>query len=381
MSLIPELANLPEISFIDGRTQAQIVDEVFADYAAYMQQVGQDASLPDADPRRLILLSMAGIWHQLFQAVDAAGKANFLRYAEGDSLDHLGAFKHLTRNPAARAQVTMQFSLTSARQSATGVPAGTRVSDAGENYFGTDEYFEIPAGQTSGTVTATAVAAGTAANGLPAGAVNILVDQTPYIAAVLNTDASSGGTEIEADESFTRRIYLAPYSWSAAGPIGAYEWWARQSRADIADVVAWSPEPMHVQIVFTVGDNALPDEGDCAQMEQYLSDETIRPTGDRVEAVAPEETAYNIALSYYINRADSAKAGSIQQAVTAAIADYVAWQRKIGRDIIPSELIHRIMEAGARRVALMEPAYTIVGATQIAKCAAQTITYGGLEDD
>ena len=138
---------------------------------------------------------------------------------------------------------------------------------------------------------------------------------------------------------------------------------------------------MHVQIVFTVGDNALPDEGDCAQMEQYLSDETIRPTGDRVEAVAPEETAYNIALSYYINRADSAKAGSIQQAVTAAIADYVAWQRKIGRDIIPSELIHRIMEAGARRVALTEPAYTIVGATQIAKCAAQTITYGGLEDD
>lgn len=381
MSLIPELANLPEISFIDDRTQAQIVDEVFADYATYMQQAGQDASLPDADPRRLILLSMAGIWHQLFQAVDAAGKANFLRYAEGDYLDHLGAFKHLARNPAARAQVTMQFSLTSARQSATGVPAGTRVSDAGENYFATDEYFEIPAGQTSGTVTATAVTAGTAANGLPAGAVDILVDQTPYIAAVVSVDASSGGTEIEADESFTRRIYLAPYSWSAAGPVGAYEWWARQSRADIADVVAWSPEPMHVQIVFTVGDNALPDEGDCAQMEQYLSDETIRPTGDRVEAVAPEETAYNIALSYYINRADSAKAGSIQQAVTAAIADYVAWQRKIGRDIIPSELIHRIMEAGARRVALMEPAYTIVGATQIAKCAAQTITYGGLEDD
>lgn len=381
MSLIPELANLPEISFIDDHTQAQIVDEVFADYAAYMQQAGQDASLPGADPRRLILLSMADIWHQLFQAVDAAGKANFLRYAAGDYLDHLGAFKRLTRNPAARAQVTMQFSLTSARQSATGVPAGTRVSDAGENYFATDEYFEIPAGQTSGTVTATAVTAGTAANGLPAGAVNILVDQTPYVAAVVNTDASSGGTEIESDESFTRRIYLAPYSWSAAGPIGAYEWWARQSRADIADVVAWSPEPMHVQIVFTVGDNALPDEGDCTQMEQYLSDETIRPTGDRVQAVAPEETAYNIVLSYYISRADSAKAGSIQQAVTAAIADYVAWQRKIGRDIIPSELIHRIMEAGARRVALTEPAYTIVGATQIAKCAAQTITYGGLEDD
>ena len=211
MSLIPELANLPEISFIDDRTQAQIVDEVFADYATYMQQAGQDASLPDADPRRLILLSMAGIWHQLFQAVDAAGKANFLRYAEGDYLDHLGAFKHLARNPAARAQVTMQFSLTSARQSATGVPAGTRVSDAGENYFATDEYFEIPAGQTSGTVTATAVTAGTAANGLPAGAVDILVDQTPYIAAVVSVDASSGGTEIEADESFTRRIYLAPY--------------------------------------------------------------------------------------------------------------------------------------------------------------------------
>ena len=84
----------------------------------------------------------------------------------------------------------------------------------------------------------TAVAPGAAANGLAAGAIDVLVDQTPYIASVVSTTASAGGADIESDDDFTRRIYNAPFSWSVAGPAGAYEYWARQSRADIDDVLA-----------------------------------------------------------------------------------------------------------------------------------------------
>lgn len=382
MSAIPELSNLPEISFIDDRTQAQITDEMIADYTLYMQDAtGSAAELPDADPRRLILLSAANMFHHLFQCVERAGREDLLKYATGAALDHLGAIKKLTRNPASRAQVTMRFSLTAARTSATGVPAGTRVSDQGENYFATDKYFEIPAGSLSGTVTATAVTAGVAANGKPAGSINVLVDQTPYIAEVVNTDASSGGAEIESDDDFTRRIYNAPLSWSVAGPSGAYEYWARQSRADIDDVVAYSPSAANVSVIFTLSGGVLPDSDDCAQMQAYLSDATLRPVADRVVADAPIEVDYNIALTYYINRADSAQASTIQAAVNAAIADYVAWQRKIGRDVIPSELIYRIMQAGARRVALTAPDYTEVLPTRIAKLGQKTIVYGGLEDD
>ena len=206
MSLIPELANLPDVSFTGDRTQAQIYDELVADYMRYLQDnTAETVDLPAADPRRLLLLSMADIFHHLYQCVELAGREDLLKYATGAALDSLGAVKKLARNPASRAKATVQFSLTSARSSATGVPGGTRVSDAGENYFATDEYFEIPAGSLSGEVSVTAVAPGAAANGLAAGAIDVLVDQTPYIASVVSTTASAGGADIESDDDFTRR--------------------------------------------------------------------------------------------------------------------------------------------------------------------------------
>lgn len=382
MSLIPELANLPDVSFTGDRTQAQIYDELVADYMRYLQDnTAEPVDLPAADPRRLLLLSMADIFHHLYQCVELAGREDLLKYATGAALDSLGAVKKLSRNPASRAKATVRFSLTSARSSATGVPGGTRVSDAGENYFATDEYFEIPAGSLSGEVSVTAVAPGAAANGLAAGAIDVLVDQTPYIASVVSTTASAGGADIESDDDFTRRIYNAPFSWSVAGPAGAYEYWARQSRADIDDVLAYSPSAANVSVIFTLDGGTLPTESDCTAMQTYLSDRTIRPVADRVTVSAPSEQSYSIALTYYISRADSAQAATIQAAVGKAIDEYAAWQRSIGRDVNPSELIYRIMAAGARRVALTSPAYATVEATKIAKLATKTVSYGGLEDE
>lgn len=382
MSLIPELANLPDVSFTGDRTQAQIYDELVADYMRYLQDnTAETVDLPAADPRRLLLLSMADIFHHLYQCVELAGREDLLKYATGAALDSLGAVKKLARNPASRAKATVQFSLTSARSSATGVPGGTRVSDAGENYFATDEYFEIPAGSLSGEVSVTAVAQGAAANGLAAGAIDVLVDQTPYIASVVSTTASAGGADIESDDDFTRRIYNAPFSWSVAGPAGAYEYWARQSRADIDDVLAYSPSAANVSVIFTLDGGILPTESDCTAMQTYLSDRTIRPVADRVTVSAPSEQSYSIALTYYISRADSAQAATIQAAVGKAIDEYAAWQRRIGRDVNPSELIYRIMAAGARRVALTSPAYATVEATKIAKLATKTVSYGGMEDE
>lgn len=382
MSLIPELANLPDVSFTGDRTQAQIYDELVADYMRYLQDnTAETVDLPAADPRRLLLLSMADIFHHLYQCVELAGREDLLKYATGAALDSLGAVKKLSRNPASRAKATVQFSLTSARSSATGVPGGTRVSDAGENYFATDEYFEIPAGSLSGEVSVTAVAPGAAANGLAAGAIDVLVDQTPYIASVVSTTASAGGADIESDDDFTRRIYNAPFSWSVAGPAGAYEYWARQSRADIDDVLAYSPSAANVSVIFTLDGGILPTGSDCTAMQTYLSDRTIRPVADRVTVSAPSEQSYSIALTYYISRADSAQAATIQAAVGKAIDEYAAWQRSIGRDVNPSELIYRIMAAGARRVALTSPAYATVEATKIAKLATKTVSYGGLEDE
>ena len=70
-------------------------------------------------------------------------------------------------------------------------------------------------------------------------------------------------------------------------------------------------------------------------MSQHMSAETLRPMNDLVTVRAPAEVKYTVSLTYYINQSDNNRAAAIQQAVSAAVDSYIAWQRKIGRDINP----------------------------------------------
>ena len=77
-----------------------------------------------------------------------------------------------------------------------------------------------------------------------------------------------------------------------------------------------------------------------------------------------------------------AQAVTIQSDVNQAITDYIQWQRHIGRDINPSKLISMIMAAGAKRVVVTYPVYTVVASTKVPTLSSDpTITYGGLEND
>lgn len=382
MSNIEALKNIPEVSFIDNATLESTRDEIFADYTnMYQKLTGETPVLSDADPIRLVLLAVSAKYYQGLQYVDRSGKQDLLKYSYGDFLDNIAAMKKLTRNPAAYASVKMKFSMTSARGEITPIPGGTRVTTESGLYFMTDEYVEIPTGETFIEVQATALTAGKESNELPVGTINKIVDPVAYIAEVENTTVSAGGSDRESDDDFTERIYLAPSSYSVAGPTESYEYHAKQFRADVSDVKAYSPSPSVVNVLFLFDGGVLPTEEELREMEVHLSEKTIRPTADRVVAVAPEEQEYNITLKYFINQRDSAQAMVIQAAVEKAIEEYKTWQRKLGRDINPSELNKRIMLAGAKRAEVTEPAYSKVDADSIAKLGTESVIYGGLEDD
>ena len=137
-----------------------------------------------------------------------------------------------------------------------------------------------------------------------------------------------------------------------------------------------------VDIVFIMADGSTPGEEMITGLQEYLSGKTIRPMTDLLTVSAPEEIQYTIGLTYYINRSDSARAVTIQQAVQQAVADYVTWQRTIGRDINPSKLVALVMAAGAKRVTLTAPEYSAVSGTSVAALSGDpAINYGGLEDD
>ena len=378
------IKSLPDISFIDNKTIDRVRQEMVADYESFISEAtGQTVSLERSSVHRMELYAAAAQIFQAMQYIDRQGKQSILKYSYSDFLDNLAAFKGVTRTPATAATTTVRFTLSAERDTATGIPQGTRVSTAGSIYFATDVYAEIPAGSTTVDVPATCTVAGTDGNGLAIGELTTIVDPIPYVASVSNTTATEGGAEIESDADLAERVFLAPGAYSTAGPEDGYIYHAKAYSPAVGDVVATSDqEAGTVDIVFIMADGSTPGEEMIEGMEGYMRSKDIRPMSDLVRIAAPEEVQYTINLTYYINRSDSAKAVTIQAAVAQAVEDYKTWQRAIGRDVNPSQLTHMVMEAGAKRVTVTAPAYTVVGKTKVSALqGAAVVTYGGLEDD
>lgn len=380
MSNIPELQNVPDVSFIDNLTLENVRDQIMEDYTKkYQELTGEGLELPAADPIRLALLTFAQQFYQGLQYVDWAGKKNLLKYSYGEALDNLAANKSIKRLPAGYATTYLQFSIQNTRTSATGIPAGTRVSNLAGVYFMTSTYAEVPAGEKSVLVQGVALTPGEGTNGLPVDTITQIVDPIPYIYRVTNTTETAGGSDVESDDSLTERVYLYPSSYSTAGAEAAYIYWAKTFRSDVTDVKAYSPEASKVTVLFLL-ESGLPGDEDVAGMYEYLSAKTIRPLTDNLTVQAPATVPYNIQLTYYIDSADAANALAIQTNVNNAIAAYKVWQQKIGRDINPTELIYRIRAAGAKRAAVISPAYTTIDNESVPVVGTQSITYGGLEE-
>lgn len=381
--MINAIKNLPEVSFIDGKTLDDVQSEMVADYEAkYKEVTGKTLTLRRADPETLKLYAVSVQIFQILMHIDMAGKMDLLKYAYGDFLDNLGALRGVTRLPAYPAKATVRFTLSAVQTSAVTIPQGTRVSNGDILYFATDDVAEIAIGSTYVDVPCTCLDDGEVGNGQIAGVLNTLVDPIAYIGSVANTEETTGGSEIESDEDFADRIYLAPGSYSVAGPTDAYIYHTKSYSSSIGDVEVSSPDACEVEVRFLMADNSMPTAGIISEVQEYLSADDKRPLTDQLTVLAPTGQNFNIDVTYYINKSDTDKAVSIQAAVNAAVAEYIAWQTgTIGKDINPSVLTQMMVAAGAKRVNVVSPAFTTVPTGSVARINTQTVTYGGLEDD
>jgi phage-related baseplate assembly protein len=381
------LYGLPDIVFA-GKDPATIKQEIIGGYEqAYREATGEKITLYPGDPRRLFLLTVADMIILQRNLIDWTGKQNLLAFAGGASLDHLGLLLGVTRLPAQRARTTIRFTLSAPQPSATVIPKGTRLTPGGGNiYFATREALEIPADALSGDVLALAAETGAAANGYMPGQISRLVDPLPWIASVENVTESAGGADIEDDENLRERIHLAPESFAAAGPHGAYIFWAKSAHQDITDVAVIGPPriaPGQVEIYPLMKGGIMPTQDILDLVYETCSAEDIRPMTDFVSVLPPAEARYRLSLTYWIERSNATLATDIASAVGRAVTEWAAWQRsKIGRDLTPSKLVQLVMEAGAKRVSIRSPAFTELSYKEIGVIdGPPEIIYGGLEDD
>ncbi len=184
---------------LDDRSAGDLVDDALA-RAAVM--------LPDWIPREgqtesVLIEALAAIGSELVFAL------NRLPSSTVQAL--LGVFG-VTRDQGGPASTSLTFTVND--QLGHVIPAGTRVSlDLGAAVspilLATDHDLAIGAGQSSGTVTATATVYGTAANGTPAGMRAALIDAVAAVDSVITVAPVAGGRDAEDDSTYLARGLVA----------------------------------------------------------------------------------------------------------------------------------------------------------------------------
>ena len=373
-------ASLNDVEFAE-KSPVVIEREIISAYEAYTGR-----SLAKGDPVRLFLESIALIIIQQRNLIDYAAKQNLLAYASGDFLDHIGALLGVTRLEASKAVCTLRFNLSAELKSAVIIPSGTRVTPDGNIIFATLNDVEIKAGDLEIEVGAECESSGIIGNDFLAGQINKLVDVFAYEMSVVNITDSTGGAETESDENFRERINIAPESFSSAGPFGAYEYLTRSAHQDIIDVaVLGQPyaEPGTVKIYPLLKNGELPGQEILELVLETCSARDKRPLTDEVLVLPPESVSYEVHAKFYIDRANASQASLIKSRVEAAYEDFKIWQKnRLGRDINPSELNFRLVNAGAKRVEIYAPEFKVLKPWEVAIIDEQgsELIYGGLED-
>ena len=353
-------------------------------------------TLQPSDERKIFLNNLAQVVIALKSNINEAGNNVLLRYSKGEALDAIGEMFGVTRIPAEYAKCVLEFKLSKVQDIDITIPQGTRATPDGKIYFATDLPLVIKAGETTGSVNATATATGSSHNGFTVNSVKYIVDNVQYLAEVHNTEPTTGGTDIENDDSLRDRIRLAPESFSTAGCEEGYIYWAKAASNDVGDVVVYSPVndatltaeqrsagAGKVYIYILKKDGSIPDQTDAVLQRVFesVSASDKRPLTDQVIVSPPAAVTYAIDFNYYIAEENAMDAEDIKLAVNTAVDNYIKWQcEKIGRDINPDKLRQLVLNAGAARVVLASPAFTTISASQVAELSTKTVTYAGISE-
>lgn len=373
----------PDIEFIETDTET-IESNLIALYENFVQQVpGRERyKVYPASPERLFISWVASVIVQQRILINETAKKNVPRYADGEYLDSLAEiFKDVKRLPASPASAIFRFYISQPQKQSIIIPAGTRVSFDGVILFATKEMLEIKAGSTYGDVEGECTTAGTVGNNLAAGQVKDIVDVYDYYKQAENITATSGGAEEEDDNSYYERMRESMESFSTAGPVNGYVYFTKSVSSAVSDVAVTSPEACMVDVRVLLQDGEQATEAVLKEIEEALNASDVRPLTDKVTVSVPEKVSFDVDITFYISQPNAASASVIEAQARKAVEEYILWQTsKMGRDINPSYLTAKLMEAGVKRVEVRKPLYMSVDEIKVASLNSKTILNGGIEN-
>ena len=136
MSNIAELANCPELSFIESMTLQETEEQLRELYTKYYREAtGKEPEIGEADPLNLLMKAFCAMEYQTMQYADAKGRMEMLKPSTGDALDALAALVGLTRKEANRATATGGFTLSGGAKRRDGHSDGNAGQERGREIF------------------------------------------------------------------------------------------------------------------------------------------------------------------------------------------------------------------------------------------------------
>ncbi len=376
------MATLPRGGLSDIELVSCDVDAITSQVVADIE-AATGTSLSSADVRRIIALALCQCIVQARADFDAGQKQTFLSYATGEYIDHHGWTFAVPRPGPTSATCLVQFTRTEAVESAD-IPSGVELSGAEMEWTAGSIHFDAGS-YTSNPTTATCETPGTSGNGVAIGQISTIVTPNTILATVTNISASNGATDEMGDDEYIELIRNRGDAYSCAGPSGAYKYFAKSASNDVQDVALVNHSPAELDLYVLKTGGVIPDESDPVidAVLEACSAETVRPVGDVVRVHPAVAVPYNIDISYKFTHEAMASIGEANASarVNSVVAEYVAWQcAKIGRDINPDELVHRLLSIGAKRVIVRAPVFAEVGADSVASIGSLNVD-GGVEDE
>ena len=333
-------------------------------------------TLADGDPVRLFLLSVAAAIIQLRNAVNVAAQQNLLSYATGKYLDELGRYLAVTRLPASGAKTTFRFALGRAGRSLCH-SCRVRGNQRRDNFRHGCGSSHQPRRAFCGC------RRHLYHTGRSRKRVSGRTDSDYRISKALSGFSGQFDRNLGRCRGRGRRGVCGTYS---SGPQQFFRGRAveglhfpylqrefRHHRR--GGHVAHARRGQRLSAAGRPGEELLGD------VEAYLSSEDIRPLTDEVHTLAPTAKNYAIKVDYWIFSEDQSRAEQIKAEVQAAVEEYRLWQQgRIGRDILPDQLIRSVIAAGAARVdsSTLSPATFIeLEEDEVAQCTGVTVNFKG----
>ena len=349
----------------------EILAQTIADYEAKSGKTLQPAHI-----ERLIINTYAYREMLTRKALNEAYRQQHPRFATGLMLDLCGDDVNTPRLEASASRCTIRFTLAASHSEPVVIPQSTQIA-AGATVFQTESEGTLsPAGRTL-DLEAVCTQTGVSGNGFAAGQINTLVSPIDGVSAA-NIEVSAGGADRESDDAYRQRILLAPESFSVAGPVGAYEYFARRVNPVICDVHVGNlrtagGEPVGGRVQVTVlTKNGLPSSELIGEVQRALSDERIRPLCDTVSVAAPSVIDYT--LDAELTLFTGTNPAEVSATVKLAWTNYEASRRgKLGADIVPLDIQTALKAAGVYNVVLKSPTLTVVQPDQWARCTSVNI--------